>query len=105
MAAGMRLHIPASRVADVAAAAHVSEATVLRYRRMSPDGTRPRYDLHAASIYLIEQAARGLPPDPQMELTVAKPAKRVPRAPVTSASPKPAPRPRVTIIMPEEAIP
>ena len=78
---GERLPIPASRVADVAEAAHVSEATVLRYRQTRGDGS-PAHGLHDASLYLIEQAARGLPPDPQLELAVKQPAKRTPRAPV-----------------------
>ena len=104
-----RLPIPASRVADVAEAAHVSEATVLRYRQARGDGS-PAHGLHAASLYLIEQAVRGLPPDSQLELAVAKPTKRVLRAPgVTAAEAiellalaKKTKGCRVTIIMPEE---
>ena len=62
-----RLPIPASRVADVAKAAHVSEATVLRYRQTRGDGSLV-HDLHPASLYLIEQAVRGLPPSAQLEI-------------------------------------
>ena len=109
MAAGMRLPIPASRVADVAEAAHVSEATVLRYRQARGDGS-PAHGLRPASLYLIEQAVRGLPPDPQLELAVAKPTKRVLRAPVGATAAEAIEllalakksKGRVTIIMPEE---
>ena len=104
-----RLPIPASRVADVAEAAHVSEATVLRYRQTRGDGS-PAHGLHDASLYLIEQAARGLPPDPQLELAVKQPAKRTPRAPVGVTAAEAIEllalakksKGRVTIIMPEE---
>ena len=106
---GERLPIPASRVADVAEAAHVSEATVLRYRQTRGDGS-PAHGLHDASLYLIEQAARGLPPDPQLELAVKQPAKRTPRAPVGVTAAEAIEllalakksKGRVTIIMPEE---
>jgi hypothetical protein len=104
-----RLPIPASRVAEVAKAAHVSKATVLRYRQTRGNGS-PAHGLHDASLYLIEQAVRELPPDPQLELAVAKPVKRAPRAPVGATAAEAIEllalakksKGRVTIIMPEE---
>ena len=84
MATGMRLSIPASRVAAVARAAHVSEATVLRYRQTRGDGS-PAHGLHDASLYLIEQAARGLPPDPQLDLIQG--SQQYPREPLLGGQP------------------
>ena len=67
-----RLPIPASRVSDVAKAAHVSVATVLRYRQARGDGS-PRHGLHDASVYLIEKAIRELPAAKQLDIPMDKP--------------------------------
>jgi hypothetical protein len=97
-----RLTIPAARIAEVADAALVCHQTVARYR----DGLH----LLRATEAAITRAARELPADKQLVFSSAQqvldhylpdPPKPAPVAKLASI-PK---RPRVTIIMPEEATP
>ena len=94
-----RLPITASRVSDVARAAHVSPATVLRYRQRKGDG-RPAHGLHDASVYLIEKAIRELPESPQLELIQG--GQQHPREPLLSGPPATAsdhsPAPEVSVV-------
>ena len=63
-----RIHIPAARVADVAAAALVCRQTVVRYRA--------GLHLLRATEAAITKAARGLPEDKQMDIPLDNPPER-----------------------------